>query len=196
MKTPQVFFTKIIFMCIVAIVVSLTSCAQENNSKTTAKNDQTATVEAPKMDIQSAIIAGNLDIVRQHIKAGSDLNTKEAMSGSTPLVTAITFNKLDIAKALIDAKADLSIKNNDGSTALHTAAFFGRVEMVQLLIDANADKTIKNNFGATAREIVLSDFAQLKPIYEMLILQLKPMGFTLDIATVKKAHPVIAMMLQ
>lgn len=196
MKTPHVFLTKIIFMCIVSIIVSLTSCAQENSSKTTSKNDQTTTVETPKMDIHSAIIAGNLDVVQQHIKAGSDINVIEPMSGSSPLITATTFNRLDIFKALLNAKADVSIKNNDGSTALHTSAFFGRVEMVQLLLDVNADKSIKNNFGATAREVVLSDFAQLKPIYEMLILQLKPMGFTLDLAAVEKARPVIAMMLQ
>ena len=148
------------------------------------------------MDIHSAILANNLNVVKQHIEAGSDLNAKEPMAGSTPLMTACTFNQKEIAEALIKANVDLSVKNNDGSTALHTAAFFGRIEMVQLLIDAKADKTIKNNFGATARETVLGDFAQVKPIYEMLTQQLQPMGFTLDLTEVEKARPVIAMMLQ
>ena len=112
------------------------------------------------------------------------------------MMSAATFNQPKIAKALINANADLSIKNNDGGTALHTAAFFGRIEIVQLLIDANANKTVRNNYGATPREIVTSDFAAMKPIYEMLTQQLKPMGFTLDIVELQKARPVVAMMLQ
>ncbi len=168
---------------------------KENGTKTdTAK--ETVSVEKPSMDIHGAIITNNLEVVKQHIKAGSDLNVKEPMSGSTPLISAATFNRVEIAKALINAKADLEIKNNDGSTALHTSAFFGRIEIVQLLIDAKADKTIKNNFGATPRETVMGDFAQVKPVYEMMILQLEPMGFKLDLQELEKARPVISMMLQ
>ena len=97
---------------------------------------------------------------------------------------------------MINANADLSVKNNDGGTALHTAAFFGRIEIVQLLIDAKADKTVRNNYGATARETAMVDLAQMKPIYDMLIQQLQPMGFTLDLNELQKALPVVAMMLQ
>ena len=135
-------------------------------------------------------------MVKQHIKAGTDINEKDAMSGSTPLISAVTFDKTDIAKALIDAKADLTITNNDGATALHVAAFFCRVEIVQLLIDAKADKTVKNNFGATARETVMGPFADMKPIYEMLQQQLSPLGLQLDLNELEKTRPVIAMMLQ
>ncbi len=176
------------------VFISVVSC-KKNETQTSAKVDE-VTIEKPSMDIHAAILANNLDAVKQHIKAGSNLNEKEPMSGSSPLISASTFNRVEIAKALINAKADLSIKNNDGSTALHTAAFFGRIEIVQLLIDANADKTYKNNFGATARETVMGDFAQVKQIYEMMILQLEPLGFKLDLKELEKARPVIAMMLQ
>lgn len=197
MKTLKInSFIGILFFIIVS-ALSLTSC--QANKKADVKSENTTaqtTLDTPEMDLHTAVITGNLDIVKQHIKAGSDLNVIEPMGGSSPLISAATFNKPEIAAALINANADLSIKNNDGSTALHTAAFFGRVEIVQLLIDAKADKTLKNNFGATARETVLGDFAQVKPIYEMLTLQLKPLGFTLDLEAVKKARPVIATMLQ
>jgi hypothetical protein len=76
------------------------------------------------------------------------------------------------------------------------AAFFGRIEIVQLLIDANADKTAKNNFGATPRETVIVPFADTKPIYEMIQLQLQPLGLQLNLKEVEKNRPVIAMMLQ
>lgn len=189
---------KIQLKCLAVIsitVLSLTSCSQKSETKSTTAISETETAK-PSIDIHSAVLTGNLEAVKQHIEAGTDINKKEAMSGSTPLMSAITFNKPEIAKALINANADLSVKNNDGGTALHTAAFFGRIEFVQLLIDAKADKTIRNNFGATPREIVVADFDQMKPVYEMLTLQLQPMGFTLDLNELEKARPVVAMMLQ
>ena len=180
-------------ICVIAI--SFSSCMQKSNTKNEIASSEKS-VAKPKQDIHEAIIKNNFKVVKQHINEGSDINKKETMSGSTPLITAVTFNRPKIVAELLKAKVNLSIKNNDGSTALHTAAFFGRIEMVKMLLDAGADKSIKNNFGATPRETVLGDFTQMKPVYEMLIMQLQPMGFTLDIAQVEKARPVVAMMLQ
>ena len=112
------------------------------------------------------------------------------------MITASTFGKQEIAKALIDAGADLSIQNNDGSTALHTAAFFCEVEIVQMLLDAKADKTTLNNYGSTPRATVEGPFEAVKPIYEMMQQQLGPMGMQLDLNELEKTRPVIAMMLQ
>ena len=198
MKTLKINSIKMTLKMALFIILINTGCAQSNkkDSQAISKTETKSTVKKPSIDIQTAVITGNLDAVKQHIKAGTDINEKEPMSGSTPLMTAATFNKPDIAKALIDAHADLSIKNNDGGTALHNAAFFGRIEIVQMLIDAKADKTIKNNFGATPRETVMGNFAEIKPFYDMIIQQLKPMGFTLDMDELQKARPVVAMMLQ
>lgn len=181
------------------LVLFTSACAQSgNNSKAQVvhKGEAKSVVEKPEMDIPTAIISGNLEVVKQHIEAGTDINMKDAMSGSTPLITAASFGKTDISKALIDAGADLSIKNNDGSNALHVAAFFCRIEIVQLLIDAGADKTAPNNYGATARESVMGPWDEIKPIYEMVQQQLAPFGLQLDLAEIEKSRPVIAMMLQ
>jgi hypothetical protein len=197
MKTLKITSIRITIQMLFFTLLLTSSCAQSDKKTKSAKtNETTKTATKPNMDIHAAVLTGNLDAIKQHIEAGSDINQKEAMSGSTPLMSAATFNKTEIAKALINANADLTIKNNDGGTALHTAAFFGRIEIVQLLIDAKADKTVRNGFGATPREIVMTDFAQMKPIYEMLIQQLKPMGFTLDLNELQKARPVVSMMLQ
>jgi len=150
----------------------------------------------PEMELQAAIVSGNLEIVKQHIEAGTDINMKDKMSGSTPLITAATFGKTAIAKALIDANADLDIKNNEGSTALHAAAFFCRIEIVQMLIDAGANKNIQNNHAATARQSVTVPFAQMKPVYESIKKQLEPIGLKLDINEIETARPIIAIMLQ
>ncbi len=155
-----------------------------------------ASVKKPGINIQEAILSDNHEAVEQHIKAGTDIDKKDPMSGATPLITAASFGKNKISQLLIDAGADLTLKNNDGATALHVAAFFGRVEVVQLLIDAKADKTLKNNFGLTARETVMGPFEEMKPIYEMLQQQLGPLGMQIDLKEIEKTRPVIAMMLQ
>lgn len=191
-------------MCTLGLVVLLsTACGQSNQrSKETGSKEKVAEAapgtkaSAPAIDLQTAVISGNLEAVRQHIDAGSDLNEKEPFNGSSPLITAATFGKTEIAKQLIDAGADLTVKNNDGSTALHAASFFCRVEIVQQLIDAGADKSELNNFGATARETVAGPFADIKPIYEMMQQQLMPFGLQIDMDEVEKTRPVIAMMLQ
>lgn len=176
------------------------SCEQsgqkKSNSPGTSSDLMEIQTDKPAMELQLAILSDNIDVVKQHLSYGTDLNVKDAMTGSTPLITAASFGKKEIAKALIDGGADLSIKNYDGATALHTAAFFCRTEIVQLLIDAKSDTTLKNNFGVTPRESVMGPFDQIKPIYEMLKQQLQPMGIEIDLDYIEKTRPVIAKMLQ
>ncbi len=199
MKTHKINSFKMLLNYSFIILLLTSACAQTgSDAKTTS--DETISIKSdvdePKINMQMAVLSDNLEAIKLHIEVGTNINEKDAMSGSTPLISAATFGKTDIVKALIDANADLNIKNNDGATALHTAAFFCQVEIVQLLIDAKADKTIKNKFGATPRESVMGPFAELKPIYEMLQLQLEPFGLKLDLNEVEKTRPVIAMMLQ
>ena len=199
MKTLKINSANALLIISFVILLLTNACAQSDKSsksKTDASTNTETLIAKPEMDINAAVLSGNLEVVKQHIKAQTDLNKKEAMSGSTPLITAASFGKNEIAKALIDAGADLSVKNNDGATALHTAAFFCRVEIVQMLIDANADKTIRNKYGSTPRESVMGPFAEIKPIYEMLQLQLEPIGLQIDLNEIEKTRPVIAMMLQ
>jgi len=199
METYNTIFLRVMFSLALFGLLLVGSCAQSDkssNAEGATNLEAKSMVEKPKMDLQAAVLSGNLDVVKQHIEVGTDINTRDQMSGATPLISAATFGKTAIAKALIDAKADLDIKNNDGATVLHTAAFFCRIEIVQLLIDANVNKAEKNNFGATARESVMAPFADMKPFYEMLQQQLGPFGLQLDLDELEKNRPVIAMMLQ
>ncbi|WP_286748326.1 ankyrin repeat domain-containing protein, partial [Roseivirga sp. UBA1976] len=164
-------------------------------SNQTQEGDASST-KAPTQSIHDAVISGQADVVKQHIAAGTNLNAKDPFGGSTPLILAAVFGHDDIAKLLIEAKADLNIKNKEGSTALLTAAFFGRIEQVKLLLEAGADKAIKNAFGATALESVQAPFSELKPMYELIGGQLKPMGLTLDLKRIEAARPEIAKLLQ
>jgi ankyrin repeat protein len=190
MKTLKI-NTLSVLMNLILMAIMLPACSQSSKDP-----NNTSKVDTPEMDIHAAVLSNNLEVVRQHIEAGTDLDEKEPFGGSTPLISAATFGKTEIAKTLIDAGADLTISNNDGSTPLHSAAFFCRVEIVQMLIDAKADKTLRNKYGATPREIVMGPFSDLKPVYEMMQQQLSPLGLQLDMAELEKTRPVIAMMLQ
>lgn len=152
--------------------------------------------QAPKIDIHTAVVNGDIKTIKQHIASKSDLNIKESSGGSTPLITAALFGKTEIAKLLIDAGAMLNIQNNEGSTALITAAFFCRPDIVKMLLEKKADKAIKNKYGNTAYTTVTSTFQEVKPIYDMLGSSLGSLGLKLDYEYLKKTRPVIASMLK
>jgi len=179
-----------IFFIFICLVCFISACLPSPPNK-----EANSAIEKPKMEIQTAVLSGDLGAVKQHISAGTNLNEPDPFTKSTPLMAAATFNKEAIAKTLIDAGADLSIKNNDGATPLHVAAFFGRIEIVQMLLDAGADKGAVNNMGAIPRQTVAGPFEEMKPIYEMIGKQLQPMGFQLDIEELGRNRPIIAEML-
>lgn len=178
---------------LLVFIVILAACG---NKESGAQGQSKSNVKAPDVDLHTAIVSDNLDAVRQHIAAGSDLNVKDPFGGSSPLISAAVFGKTEAAKLLLDAGVDINFQNNDGSTALHTAAFFCRPEIVKMLLDKKADKSVKNKYSATAYENVAGPFEQVKSVYDMMGSALGPMGLKLDYAYIEKTRPEIATMLK
>lgn len=179
---------------VVCILLATASC-QSQQGKTNGES-ASARVSAPQVDIHTAVVTGDEAAVRQHINAGTDINTGDPFGGSSPLISACVFGKPGIARILIDAGADINLQNNDGSTALHSAAFFCRPEIVKMLLEKGADKSLRNRFDATAYESVIASFDEVKPAYDMMVSMLGPMGLTLDYEYVKKTRPEIAALLK
>lgn len=176
-------------------LVLMISCNSNNQGDTPGGEGSSETktkVEAPKVDIHTAVVTGNLEALQQHIDAGTDLNKKDPYGGSSPLISAALFDKPEMVKTLIEAGADLNFQNKEGSTALITAAFFGRPAIVKILLDNGADKTIKNKYGATAYESVAAPFGEVKNTYDMMGKMLEPLGLKLDYAYLEKIRPEIA----
>lgn len=196
MKTKNTSFQIQIFksLCLIAIL-SLGACSDQKRTAQSNSSSQ-GKVTAPSVDIHTAVVSGNVEAIKQHIAAGSNINERDPYGGSSPLISASLFGKTEIAKMLIDAGADINIQNNDGSTALHTAAFFCRSEIVKMLLEKNADKTIQNNYKSTAYESVAGSFNEVKGTYEMMGKMLGPMGLKLDFAYIEKTRPMIASMLK
>lgn len=169
---------------------------QANSSGEDVQSTASQTSPAhPNVSIHEASFYGDINSIKQHIIAGSDLNEKDAY-GSTPLIIAAIFDKADVAKALIEAGADLNIRNNDGSTPLHIAAFFCRIEIVKALLENGADRNLTNNAGSTALESVAAPFEYVISFYDNIGASLEPMGLKLDYEHIKKTRPRIVEMLR
>ena len=173
------------------------ACGGKDNAGTSDSTAiATSSVKPPDIDLHTAVLTDNMDAVKQHIAARSNIDEKDPFGGSSPLITASLFGKPEAAKLLIDAGADVNFQNNDGSTALHTGAFFCRPEIVKMLLANGADKSLKNKFGATAYESVAGPFSDAKNTYDMMGKILSPMGLKLDYAYIEKTRPEIAAMLK
>jgi CubicO group peptidase (beta-lactamase class C family) len=148
-----------------------------------------------RVSLHVAALQGDVDAVRLLIKAGSDLNERDAY-GSTPLIIAATFGKTDVANVLIEAGADLAAANNEGSAALHVAAFLGRVEIVKALLDHGASRYARNNAGHTAQDAVAAPFENVKDTYDAIGKGLAPLGLKLDYERIRATRPAIAQLLR
>ena len=205
MKLQFKSLTKIFVALILLISVILTlGCDSNNNEdqnshvsddKTTIEN-ASSKPEAPEIDLHSAVIANNIEAIKQHISARTDINLKDPFGGSSPLISAALFGKTEIVKILLEAGADINFINNDGSTASHSAAFFCRPEIVQILLDNGIDKTLVNNMNSTAYQSVAGDFKEVKPFYDMIGQSLAPFGLVLEDEYLQKTRPIIAEMLK
>ena len=90
-----------------------------------------------------AAYAGNVEAVKQHLAAGTDVNAWDKY-GSTPLHKAALKGHKEIVKLLIAKGADVNAKAGNGCTPLHMAALKGHKEIVGLLIAKGADVNAKD----------------------------------------------------
>ncbi len=147
-------------------------------------------LEAAFANIFNAAKTGDTEAIQQHLSEGTDINAKDLISGSTPLITAACYGQTETVRLLIEKQADLNIKNNDGTTALHAAAFFGYPEIVELLLEKGVDTTTRNNRGETALDTVAAPWSpELAGIYKWLgdILKME-----IDLEHIKTVRPKIA----
>jgi len=85
--------------------------------------------KAPDISIHDAAKIGNIEAIKQHIGAGTEVNAKNK-GGRTPLHWA---NNKEIAELLIDAGADVNAEDGDGDTSLDWAIMRNHTEIADLL---------------------------------------------------------------
>ncbi len=89
--------------------------------------------------------------VKTLIEAGCDLEDIRADDQSTALMKALSWRRFSIAKALIEAGADVNAKNKQGETVLEVAVRCGE-RSVSLLIEAGVNLDAKGSRDRTALE--------------------------------------------
>jgi ankyrin repeat protein len=91
----------------------------------------------PAMDIHAMVKGNDIDGVRAYIRNRGNLNARNP-DGQTPLIVAGLKGRTEIAKLLIDAKADVNAAASEGLTALMAAVAYG-TDIVPMLIAAKCD---------------------------------------------------------
>jgi ankyrin repeat protein len=76
-------------------------------------------------------------------------------AGLTPLALAARRESLPMVKALLDAGANINLRNPYGSTALHHAVNYAGPELVELLLDHGAELNAANDEGLTPLDLAV-----------------------------------------
>lgn len=104
---------------------------------------------ADESPLMIAALKGDLEIARQLIALGADVNKP----GWTPLHYAATHGHLEMMNLLLEEYAFIDAQAPNGNTPLMMAAYYGPPEAVKLLIQAGADLRMRNLQGMTALDL-------------------------------------------
>jgi len=115
----------------------------------------------PSMSIHKAAKTGNIEVIKQHLAAGTDVNAKSDADGGTPLHWAANEGHNEIVELLIAEGADVNAKNKGGGTSLHFSAGNGHKETVELLISKGTDVNAKEDDGDTPLDYANDETADL-----------------------------------
>ena len=85
------------------------------------------------LPILAAAYNGNIEAVKQHLAAGTDVNVKGGFADGTPLHYAAANGHKEIAELLIEKGADVKAKDEGGKTPLDVAIQFKELEITNLL---------------------------------------------------------------
>ena len=154
---------KHILLTTIAVVV-LVGCGESQQSAPAPEaKPEPPTVKAPDIDIHDAARTGDIEVVKQYIATGADVDAKTALEKGTPLDQAASWGHKEIVELLIAEGADVNKKDKGGYTPLHWAAFRGHKETVELLIAKGAEVNAMGfEFAATPLDLAnIHDYVEI-----------------------------------
>lgn len=104
---------------------------------------------------------GEVENLLKCIESGIPVNARDS-EGRTPLHWAIDRGHLNVAKALLDKKADVNAKDNEGQTALHYAVVCERESLAEFLVKQKADTSIKDEDGNSPLDLCESEWSWMR----------------------------------
>ena len=97
-----------------------------------------------------ACYRSNNDVAKLLLDNGSDINKQSPMG--TPLMASVVKGNLEMAKILLEKKADPDLTDTKKTTALIYAVQFKNIEMIKLLLEYDPNQSQKDDSGKTAFE--------------------------------------------
>ena len=104
-----------------------------------------AQIGPPKDHFTPAVIDGDLAAVQAFLDKGVSANARSFQGGS-PLMYAVTHNRLEIAKLLINNGADINFRYN-GKTLLHLAAEKEKYYSLQKAVSLNLFRVLNSTMA-------------------------------------------------
>ena len=112
-------------------------------------------------DIQShlgrAVYDGNLELVRELIRAGADVNQGSSNDRTTPLSNAVSLERADIIQLLAEAGANVNEENSRGRSLLIRAVIGNKQAIVTSLLNVGADPNWIDRTNRDALDYVFSN---------------------------------------
>src|SRR5688572_4455582 len=109
----------------------------------------TSLAVAAESTLLEAVERGDRAAALRLLATGADPNVA-GPDGTTPVMWAAANDDLELVRALIKARANVTLKNQLGTSALTEAAIVGSAPIVDALLKAGADPNTKNPEGETA----------------------------------------------
>src|SRR5207344_1899370 len=118
--------------------------------------------------LYNACFGNSVAAVRLLLEYGADPNKRfeyhspidgRVERGLTALMCA---GSVEVARALLDAGAEVNVQDGDGVTPLMRAARRGKPELVQLLLDSGASAATRSGSGHSAMDFATAKIAFYK----------------------------------
>jgi ankyrin repeat protein len=118
---------------IAAVLVVGCGLLQQSFTPAESKTAETlANAETPNISIHEAVWTGKINVVKQHLAAGTDVGAKNVIAW-TPLHYAAFYGHKEIAELLLNANDTNVNEKNDVFTALDWAVFLDKIETANLI---------------------------------------------------------------
>ncbi|MGC6452266.1 MAG: ankyrin repeat domain-containing protein [Pirellulaceae bacterium] len=132
---------KIVILLLLSSILFVSGCADSQSGQVPDAEQQPQATEGSvstnqqlaESPLYKAAERNEVDVVKQLLAEGADINQAGGRDMETPLHRAITRGSTEAAKILIDAGADVNKPRRDGQTPLEMARVRNRTEILALL---------------------------------------------------------------
>lgn len=145
-------------MMAAALTAACASASEPAAQPTTPRSEPTPTATAAvnpyaalssaRRDRQllSAAVSGNAEKISLLLDAGAQIEPRDDRA-RTPLLLAVTHDRLDAARVLVSRGADPDALDDRHDTPWLVTGVTGSAQMAEIILGANPDLTIRNRFG-------------------------------------------------